>query len=90
MPVLPTPQHDHEWLTIPAGMLITPLVGHMFRDEDETLHLSFRHVMAWGRMKRDKGSVIGLFLDPRSVSNIDHGTVLVHDGLWVQQLETYP
>lgn len=46
--------------------------------------------MAWGRMKRGEGSVIGLFLDPRSVSNIDHGTVLVHDGLWVQQLETYP
>jgi hypothetical protein len=89
MPVPPTPQRDYEWFTIPAGMLITPLAGHLFHDEGEDLRISFRHVMSWGHMRRGETSVIGLFLDFGSLPNVESGLIVVHDGPWVQQLERY-
>jgi hypothetical protein len=83
------PKRDYEWFTIPPGLLITPVVDHLFHDEGEDLQISYRHVILWGHMKRGGTPVIGLFLDTEAFSMLEHGLILVKDGPWVQQLETY-
>lgn len=89
MPV-PPPHRDLEWFTIPAGLVISDIIDHLFHADTEDLHISYRHVIGWGHVHRSAGEkVIGLFIDSRVFPKLDHGMLLVHDGPWVQQLEDY-